>query len=298
MMQMDGVLSKFVGQWRETLLDALAVVESSLDFSDEEDVDDAIDERILVSLLSLQETFRECLKNRTGQRMREGFTVVLAGEPNAGKSSLLNVLANREAAIVSHIAGTTRDIIEVPCDLDGYPVTFIDTAGLRHTEDDIEREGIRRTYKKISDADLVLWLVPPDGTWPEKISGIPEETQIIVRTKQDLMTDELDSIKQSDISLSCITGDGIDSLMELIRIRIENLCSIQEISLTRERHREVIETALKYITQAIFLLQSDDSLEFVAEEIRLASRVLGSLTGAIGVEDVLDRIFSSFCIGK
>ena len=295
--QMDGLLGRSVTQWREILLKALVLIEGSLDFSDEEDLADNVTDLLIPLLTSLKGDFERVLKNRTGERIRESFSVVLAGKPNAGKSSLLNALARRDIAIVSDIPGTTRDILEAHCDLDGYPVIFSDTAGLRHAENVIEHEGISRAQKRIEEADIVLWLIAPDVTTTDQEMKIAPEipgSVIRIATKCDITTPDY----PVDISISVKTGENIDRLLDLIRNRIDQSIDHGEVLLTRERHRIAVQKALDCLDNALLQIKVDGPQELIAEDLRMISRYLESLTGMIDVEDILDELFSSFCIGK
>jgi tRNA modification GTPase len=290
--QLGGRLGNAAEGWREDILQALAMLEASLDFSDEGDVPDGLEADVLQRLEALSAPISAALANTSGERLREGLMVVLAGAPNAGKSTLLNALAQREVAIVSPIEGTTRDIIEVRCDLGGLPVTIVDTAGLRESRDEIEREGVSRARARAGDADLVLWLVPPNGPRAEPP---PARAVLRVGTKADLNRTRDDC----DLAVSAITGEGLPALIERLRSEASRLLGDGSDALvTRERHRLALQDAYDSLTIAARMLRSGSPSELVAEEVRLAARALGRVTGRVDVEDVLDRLFSSFCIGK
>lgn len=291
MLQLEGRLGNAAERWREGLLLALALLEASLDFSDEGDVPEDLEADILQRLDVLQAEIGQALSNRSGERLREGFTVVLAGPPNAGKSTLLNALARRDVAIVSPIAGTTRDIIEVHCDLGGLPVIIVDTAGLRESADVIEQEGVSRARARAQDADLVLWLVPPDG---EEAVALPARRLLTVGTKTDLSRSRHDC----DVLISASTGEGLPQLIEALEREAEVALGQGDAILTRERHRKALERAHRCLGAGRELLITHGPLELAAEEVRLAARAVGEITGRVDVEDVLDRLFSSFCIGK
>jgi tRNA modification GTPase len=229
---------------------------------------------------------------RCGERLREGFTVVLAGPPNAGKSTLLNALSRRDAAIVSPIAGTTRDIIEVRCDLGGLPVLLIDTAGLRDTQDPIEMEGIRRTRARIAQADLVLLLDQGDTSAVEETHPAPSPATLHIRTKADLSPP---SPSSAILAVSAITGAGLDTLLDAIARRAADAVGGDNALITRERHREGLTRCRDHLDR---LLEGTALPELAAEDLRLAVRALGEVAGHVGVEDILDRLFSGFCIGK
>ena len=292
--QMDGILGSHVSRWRELLLKALALIEGSLDFSDEEDVSDDCYVQLIALLEPLQQELNILLNNRAGERIRESFSIVLAGKPNTGKSSLLNLLSRRDVAIVSDIPGTTRDTLEVVCDLDGYPVIFTDTAGLRDSDDQIEVEGVNRAKMKMASADLVLWLISPDTFSEEDLVIHDPVSVIVVATKSDL--GEVDC--KTDLAISVKESSNIDQLLDLIRSRIENESDHEGAVLTRERHRHAVVKALESLDRALMLINNDGPQELVGEDIRLTARSLSMLTGEVGVEDILGELFSNFCIGK
>jgi tRNA modification GTPase len=283
--QMDGALSGLFETWRQQLIEALAYVEADIDFADgEDDVPDGISAQAGVIIASLQTAWIAQLADASrGERLRDGFTVAITGPPNAGKSSLLNALAQRDVAIVSPIAGTTRDSIEVHLNLSGYPVTLIDTAGLRDTNDPVEAEGVRRARAKAAAADLNLYLT----------SDLQEQAPsgLRVQTKIDLSGAAVDGL-----AISTLTGAGLPELISLLSQRAATAMAVGEApSLTRARHREVLAKALAHLSNA---QKQQHDLVLAAEELRLAARTLGRITGRVNVEDVLEIIFSSFCIGK
>ncbi|MDF2689871.1 MAG: tRNA uridine(34) 5-carboxymethylaminomethyl synthesis GTPase MnmE [Microvirga sp.] len=291
MLQLEGRLGNAAEGWREGVLQVLALLEASLDFSDEGDVPEDLEADILARIDRLQGEIGRALSNRSGERLREGLTVVLAGPPNAGKSTLLNALAQRDVAIVSPIAGTTRDVIEVRCDLAGLPVIIVDTAGLRESGDLIEQEGVSRARARAQHADLVLWLVPPDDPGTD---APPARRLLKVGTKADLNRSRHDC----DLLVSAATGEGIPDLIDRLQKEAEEAMSQGDAILTRERHRKALERAHACLVNGRELLTTAGPLELAAEEVRLASRAVGEITGRVDVEDVLDRLFSSFCIGK
>ncbi|MCG7392720.1 tRNA uridine-5-carboxymethylaminomethyl(34) synthesis GTPase MnmE [Microvirga sp. ACRRW] len=291
MLQLEGRLGNAAERWREGTLQALALLEASLDFSDEGDVPEDLEADILQRLETLHIEIGQALSNRSGERLREGFTVVLAGPPNAGKSTLLNALARRDVAIVSPIAGTTRDVIEVHCDLGGLPVVIVDTAGLRDSGDVIEQEGVSRARARAQDADLVLWLIPPEGAETEAPMA---RSLLKVGTKADLNRNRHDC----DLAISASTGEGLPELIAALEHEAEIAIGLGDAILTRERHRRALERAHHSLEAGRTLLVTHGPLELAAEEVRLAARAVGEITGRVDVEDVLDRLFSSFCIGK
>jgi tRNA modification GTPase len=291
MLQLGGRLGNAAEAWRESILQVLALLEASLDFSDEGDVPADLEGDILRMVDRVQGEIGQALANQSGERLREGLTVVLAGPPNAGKSTLLNALARRDVAIVSPVAGTTRDVIEVHCDLGGLPVTIVDTAGLRESADLIEQEGVSRARARVQDADLVLWLVPPEG---DEGAPPPARRLMKVGTKADL-----DRVRPGcDLMIAASTGEGLPDLIARLEAEAASLMGQGDAVITRERHRKALEKAHESLDRARAMLIGRGPLELAAEEVRLAARSIGEITGRVDVEDVLDRLFSSFCIGK
>ena len=291
MRQLGGRLGHAAENWRESVLQVLALLEASLDFSDEGDVPADLEAEILQMIDRVAFEIGQAMANRTGERLREGLTVVLAGPPNAGKSTLLNALAQRDVAIVSPIAGTTRDVIEVHCDLGGLPVIIVDTAGLRESADMIEQEGVSRARARAEDADLVLWLVPPEG---EESTPPPARRLLRVGTKSDLSR----AADGCVLRIAGATGEGLPELIARLEEEAAALMGQGDAIVTRERHRKALERAHASLERARVMLVSHGPLELAAEEVRLAARAIGEITGRVDVEDVLDRLFSSFCIGK
>jgi tRNA modification GTPase len=289
--QLEGRLGNAVEAWREEALQILALLEAALDFSDEGDVPETLEREASERIGRLRVAMAEVLSRRGGERLREGFVVVLAGAPNAGKSTLLNALAQREVAIVSPVAGTTRDVIEVRCDLGGLPVVVVDTAGLRDSADPVEQEGVARARARAAAADLVLWLVAPGET---PACGMAAVRGLVVRTKADLGA-EADG---ADLSVSAQTGAGMAELLDCIAEEARRSLGGGDAVITRERHRAALEAAEYGLRRAGEVLGSGGATELAAEEVRLAAQAIGRITGRVDVEDVLDRLFSSFCIGK
>lgn len=288
--QMEGALGAAAGAWRTGLVKAMTLLEAEIDFADEGDVSGplvaeavAIADAILPSLQGALGSFN------AGERVREGFVVVLAGPPNAGKSSLLNALARRDVAIVSPVAGTTRDAIEVRLDLDGIPVLLVDTAGLRESRDEIEVEGVRRALQRVADADLTLHLRAVDS---EPVSLPAGATSLAIVTKIDLPGERL----PGEVGVSVRTSAGLDDLTRIIGERLHAMATPEPALLTRERQRVAVGEAAAAIVRARAIDHSHP--ELIAEELRLAARALERLVGRIDVEDVLDSLFSGFCIGK
>ncbi len=293
--QLGGRLREQMEIWRDGLLSAQALLEAALDFADEGDVPQTLEAEARGIVANLLPAMDAALTDRRGERLRDGLTVVLAGPPNAGKSTLLNALTKRDVAIVSPVAGTTRDIIEVHCDLAGLPVTLVDTAGLRDSTDPIEQEGVLRARARAAAADVVLWLMAPDGAGPnDDLAG--EMRTIVVAT----MADKNEGSKQpaADVSLSAKTGFGMERLLDLLKEKAAELLGEADSVLTRERHRQLVAQACKALQCGLMMLENGGSTELAAEDIRQAVRAIGAITGRIDVEEVLDRLFSSFCIGK
>ena len=348
--QLQGALGTPAERWRQRLIQALALVEARIDFSDEADVPEDLLAPALAIARELEGEIAAALADsRSGERLREGLTVAIAGPPNAGKSTLLNRIARREAAIVSPYAGTTRDVIEVHLDLGGWPVTLLDTAGIRETGDPVEMEGVRRAQQRAQGADLVLWVVeageagarnaaakgaaknaaglvkgkasaPP--TWlirnkidliqryPSNEPGIQsignnEHEPTPNKTLKNMVNNQLTQRNESksdkndfEFSISATTGGGFDALLgQLERQAANYLAGAESALVTRQRHRRALEEALAALRRA----QSPEAAakeDLLAEELRLAARALGRLTGRVDVEDILDVIFRDFCIGK
>ena len=304
--QLRGALGDRAEHWRTQLIEALALVEARIDFSDESDVPDDLIGPALLAARKLRDDVRAALADdRRGERLREGLLVAIAGPPNAGKSSLLNRMARREAAIVTPFPGTTRDVIEVHLNLDGYPVTLVDTAGIRMTDDPVEQEGVRRAQERAAAADLVLWVTEAshedaDGDrGGEGRDGRPIWT---IRNKIDLLDSEserpaADSLPSRVFALSALTGAGFDHLVACLAEFVRTALGPGESALvTRLRHRKALQEALAALDRAVE--RSAVGEEILAEDLRLAARALGRLTGRVDVEDVLDVIFRDFCIGK
>lgn len=288
--QMEGALGQHAARWRETLIAAMSLLAAELDFSDEGDVSGPLQEQALDLAGEVLASLQAALGGfAMGERVREGFVVVLAGPPNAGKSSLLNALAQRDVAIVSPIAGTTRDALEVRLDLAGLPVILIDTAGLRDSADPVEAEGVRRARAHAERADLVLGLRGVDSE-PYRIE---EQTPVLrIATKSDLAGTTL----PGELAISVKTGEGLADLLATIVARLQKLDPGEPALLTRERHRAAVTDAIAALERAVTADHGQG--ELLAEDMRLAVVALERLVGRIDVEDVLDRLFAGFCIGK
>jgi tRNA modification GTPase len=278
--------------WREELVKAQALAEAGLDFADEADVAADAGAKADMIVTALLAAISHHLADRRGERLRDGFRVVIAGPPNAGKSSLLNALARRDAAIVSEEAGTTRDVIEVHLDLHGLPVIVIDTAGLREAEGKVEAEGIKRALARIADTDLVLWLV--DATAADS-APVPEFAAAVVPLVNKIDVAPAPARSEGH-PISAKTGQGISELVGFLAEKAEAALAVGEPAvITRARHRAELEAAAEALHR---YQQLRGGPELKAEELRIAARHLGRLTGRIDVEEVLGAIFSEFCIGK
>ena len=381
--QMSGVLRDRSENWRAQLIQALALVEARIDFSDEADVPQDLVTPALQIARSLESDIASVLaEGNRGERLREGFVVAIAGPPNAGKSTLLNRIAKREAAIVSPFAGTTRDVIEVHLDLDGLPVTLLDTAGIRETDDPVEREGVRRARERAAAADLILWIIEAgdaagrDGHGDAKPlsadvggsdyvagglavrgAGYGETDRVghrssggsgrsftasgrmpkwLIRNKIDLHQDLMKRNEQDvqikgksepnvrvnkplkkvlnkrltekseieftfdepEFNISATTGEGVDVLLDALAQHADKFLAGAESALvTRERHRLALQDTLAALGRAL-VPELSSREDLLAEELRLAARALGRLTGRVDVDDILDVIFRDFCVGK
>ncbi len=295
--QSSGRLSAIYQHWREQLLTARALIEAELDFSDEGDIPGSVSDRIWKDMSILARDIERALADlKAGEIIRDGFSVVIAGAPNAGKSSLLNALANREIAIVTEYVGTTRDILHCELDLGGYAVHLYDTAGVRETVEPVEREGIRRAYRKMEEADLVLLLRETSSSSDYEIA-LPEGVPVIeVVTKLDVAT-ESEPHRPGAIGISSMSGFGLDRLRLAILDHLKERTSTVSLAIpSRLRHAQHLRDAADYIRRAINA--ENDGLEIRAEFLRRAADVLGRITGKVDVEMLLGKIFSEFCVGK
>jgi tRNA modification GTPase len=308
--QLKGLIGDRAEAWRRRLIEALALVEARIDFSDEADVPGDLLGPALRAAQQLRDEIAGVLADgRRGERLRDGLVVAIAGPPNAGKSTLLNRLARREAAIVSPYAGTTRDVIEVHLDLDGYPVTLLDTAGIRNSDEPVEQEGVRRARERAAAADLVLWVI--DGSAgglavDERPQNLANVTIWLVRNKIDQAngTFVAGAAKQGNseykftLSIAALTGVGMEALTAALSAYAKTyFASTESTIITRARHRRALEETVAALDRAVALDHANGE-ELIAEELRSAATTLGRLTGRVDVEDILDVIFRDFCIGK
>ncbi|HET6157600.1 MAG TPA: tRNA uridine-5-carboxymethylaminomethyl(34) synthesis GTPase MnmE [Dongiaceae bacterium] len=294
--QAEGALSRRLESWRTDLTRVLARLEAYIDFPDE-DLPRQLLSSIELEIETIVQTLTAELAGHAAERLRDGLTIAILGAPNVGKSSILNMLAQREAAIVSSIAGTTRDVIEVRMDISGYPVTLADTAGLRATADEIEAEGVRRALARAEHADLKL-LVFDGGAWPAvdtETAKLIDDDVLCVVNKADLLREPQPIAVEGRraLKLSCKTGLGLEPLVDAIAAAAKGAMGGAEL-LTRARHRAAVEEAKAALDRA----QVAGQLELKAEDLRLAVRAIGKIAGRVDVEDVLDLIFKEFCIGK
>lgn len=295
--QASGGLAGIYEEWRAALVQSMARLEAWIDFPDEDLPTDVL-EGVSGDLGGLAEALERHLADAgRGERLREGLRMAIVGPPNAGKSSLLNWLANRDVAIVSATAGTTRDVLEVYLDIGGYPATVADTAGLRESTDSVEREGVRRALARAEDADLRLVVVDwsAGGVDRETVARWLDGDAIAIANKIDRGGDPPDPW----IAVSVTTGHGLDALMRRIGTELEARMAVREApTLTRARHRHAAEEALDGVRRARDALRAGVPLELPAEDLRLAARALGRITGKVDVEELLDVIFREFCLGK
>lgn len=294
--QMGGALADLYDGWRSQLVGALAYLEACIDFA-EEDIPEDLMARSADTLMALRNSIEAHLQdNGIGERIRDGFRIALTGAPNVGKSSLMNALAKRDVAIVSDIAGTTRDVLEVPLDLGGYAATLIDTAGLRETEDVIEIEGVRRARAAAEAADIRIHLL--DASDPQTPTERPPGA-LVVANKMDRVDGD-DTVPDA-LPLSVKTGMGLDELVRALTDRVRTLASVRvndSPPLTRARHRIALEDCVAALDRARAGATQGQDMEMIAEDMRVAAQALGRITGRIDVEDLLDKIFKDFCIGK
>ncbi|MEH2551150.1 tRNA modification GTPase [Bradyrhizobium sp. AZCC 2262] len=294
---LKGLLGDRARDWRARIIEASALIEAGIDFSDEGDVPAELIAPALAKAKALLTEIEEVLAGQgRSERLRDGLVVAIAGPPNVGKSTLMNQLARREVAIVSPHAGTTRDVIEVHLDLDGYPVTVIDTAGIRETDDPVEQEGVRRARSRAADADLVLWLtdvpmaIQHDGTAPVWM----------VRNKIDLEADSrplAETSGQGVFQISASRGDGLPELIAALVGFAQNYFGGGEGGLIgRTRQRQHLQETAASLRRCVQVVGQGE--ELAAEELRMAAHSLGRLLGRVDVEDILDVIFREFCVGK
>jgi tRNA modification GTPase len=309
--QMEGALGVLYEGWRGRLLAVLAHLEADIDFPDE-DLPESLAREMYPKIEALIEELTQHLDDsRRGERLREGLYVTIVGAPNVGKSSLLNALARRPAAIVAATAGTTRDVIEVHLDLGGFPVLVADTAGLREADDapgdPVEDEGVRRALARAASADLKLAMFEATS-WPEvdgRTAALVDRDTIVVINKADLrpleppLTGPLEVAGQPALALSVLEGSGMESFLERLEAAVSARIDLAAPpALTRARHRQALDACRDALRRALATGVSEGASELAAEDLRLAARELGRITGRVDVEDILDIVFEDFCIGK
>ena len=298
---MNGKSSDKFNSWREKLLKILSHIEAKIDFPDEDLPEDIIFEIKKTSEQVSNEIKKILEDEKVGERIREGFKIAIVGPSNAGKSSLLNYLSKRDVAIVSEIAGTTRDVIETHLNLDGYPVVLSDTAGIRDSKDEIEKRGIKLALKRAEEADLRLVVIEPKNLdFTGFLKGLFDENSILVINKSDLLQKNLDEqIKKLEhVLISIIKNSNLDILINKIKNKLKNkFISNEDILITRERHRQHLKQCVGHLKNFSEKNKNDD-FDKAAEDLRLATRHLGMIVGKVDVEEILGSIFNDFCIGK
>ena len=309
--QLQGLLGDRARGWRKELIEASALIEAGIDFVDEGDVPEDLLKPAMEKIAQLRREIEQTLAAPAqSERLRDGLMIAITGPPNAGKSTLLNRLVRREAAIVSPHAGTTRDIIEAYLDLDGYPVTLIDTAGIRETDDPVEQEGMRRARDRAASADLVLWLSDGEMADLDPTIRVGDCSLWLVRNKIDLSGPENDEAnpRQRETTtargsrvrrfrVSARRGDGLDDLVAALTVFAgDRLGSSEAGVITRLRQRNILRDAAGSLARAEALAGRGD--ELIAEELRIAIHLMGRLLGRVDIDDILDSLFKEFCIGK
>jgi len=298
---MSGKSSDKFNLLREKLLKILSNVEAKIDFP-EDDIPEDVIKNIKTDSQKIKKEIEKILNDqKVGERIREGFKIAILGPTNVGKSSLLNYLSNRDVAIVSEIAGTTRDVIEAHLNLDGYPVIISDTAGIRESKDEIEKKGIKLALKRAEDADLNIIVIEPKSVdFTGFLKNLANDKAIIVVNKSDLGIDDIDDqIKKYDpIYLSIKEEKNLDTLIKSIKEKLKNkFITSEDILITRERHRQNLEQCIYYLKN-FEEKNSKEDFDKAAEDLRLATRHLGMIVGKVDIEEILGLIFSDFCIGK
>ena len=298
---MSGKSSDKFNSWRKKLLKVLSHVEAKIDFPDENLPDDVLND-IKINSDKIKSEIQKILNDeKVGERIREGFKIAIVGPSNAGKSSLLNYLSRREVAIVSEIAGTTRDVIETHLNIDGLPVVVSDTAGIRDSKDEIEKKGIRLALKRAEDADLNIVVIEPKSAhFASFLKDLITNKSIIVINKSDLGIDDMvyEFKKINPIYISLKEEKNLDQLIFEIKEKLKNqFISSEDILITRERHRQHLEQCVLHLDN-FNQKNKDEDFDKAAEDLRLATRHLGMIVGKVDVEEILGSIFNDFCIGK
>ena len=299
---MSGLQGEKYEKWRSQLLKILSNLEAKIDFPEEDLPPDILDEIKKISIIVKNEIIKVLDDQKVGERIREGFKIAILGPANAGKSSLLNYLSRREVAIVSEIAGTTRDVIETHLNIDGYPVIMSDTAGIRDAKDEIEKKGVKLALKKAEDADLnVVVIEPKSGYFTGVLKGlVNSDKTILVVNKYDLGTENIEKelSKFNPIYISIKDETNLDQLILSIRNKLKNkFISTEDTIITRERHRQHLIQCVENL-ESFENKNSEIDFDKAAEDLRLAIRHLGMIVGKVDVEEILGTIFNDFCIGK
>ena len=295
----QGNASNYYNSLRDKLIKSLAYIEAKIDFA-EDDIPDTVLKEVHTAIEEIYLEIKKTLEDqRVGEKIREGFKVSIIGEVNAGKSSLLNLLSKRDVAIVSDEKGTTRDIIEVYLNLDGYPVILADTAGIRESENNIEKKGIELAINRSKESDLNLIIIDNSSTQVDKkILDLINQDSIVVLNKSDLSSDNSGEYKNNGILISVKNNKNIDKLIDLIKDKLsKKIIDTKNILVSRERHRNKLNLCLLELEKFLEKKQSKE-IELAAEDLRMATRHLGAIIGKVDVEEILGSIFKDFCIGK
>ena len=295
----QGNASNYYNSLRDKLIKSLAYIEAKIDFA-EDDIPDTVLKDVHTAIEEIYKEIKKTLKDqRVGEKIREGFKVSIIGEVNAGKSSLLNLLSKRDVAIVSDEKGTTRDIIEVYLNLDGYPVILADTAGIRESENNIEKKGIELAINRSKESDLNLIIIDNSSMQVDKkILDLINQDSIVVLNKSDLSSDNSGEYKNNGILISVKNNKNIDKLIDLIKDKLsKKIIDTKNILVSRERHRNKLNLCLLELEKFLEKKQSKE-IELAAEDLRMATRHLGAIIGKVDVEEILGSIFKDFCIGK
>ena len=295
----QGNASNYYNSLRDKLIKSLAYIEAKIDFA-EDDIPDTVLKEVHTAIEEIYKEIKKTLEDqRVGEKIREGFKVSIIGEVNAGKSSLLNLLSKRDVAIVSDEKGTTRDIIEVYLNLDGYPVILADTAGIRESENNIEKKGIELAINRSKESDLNLIIIDNSSMQVDKkILDLINQDSIVVLNKSDLSSDNSGEYKNNGILISVKNNKNIDKLIDLIKDKLsKKIIDTKNILVSRERHRNKLNLCLLELEKFLEKKQSKE-IELAAEDLRMATRHLGAIIGKVDVEEILGSIFKDFCIGK